>query len=212
MLTLKKSLLLPLLAGALSAAPAFAQDEGSSGLKPAGLFVEPGVTYQTYKSNIDYPAPFENSSGEVKGFGVMARLGFHINESIFIAADGRYSMPTYKDSINNLDKSATEYDIGPSVGVQMPDIGLRVWGTYILTSQLDPKGSDNLDYKFTSGQGYRIGAGFRVSIVSLNLEYQNLKYGRTDIEKIVGLTGSDTSMVKYDGSGWIASVSFPLEL
>lgn len=190
------------------------------GLTPAafaaeggGLFVEPGVTYQQYDSSIDYPAPFSNSTGEVKGFGLMGRVGFHINEVLFAGADVRYAMPKFEDSTNSLSSDATEFDYGPVVGIQMPDIGLRVWGSYILGSELDPKSSNGFDYKFTKGTGYRIGAGFRVAIVSLNLEYQKIDYDRTTVEQIGPFTGSsDTDQIKFNGAGWIASVSFPLEM
>jgi hypothetical protein len=179
----------------------------------AGLFVEPGVTYSQYDSSIDYPAPFSNSKGEVKGFGLMARLGFHISDVVFVAADARYSMPKFKDSTNNLDANAKQMDIGPVVGVQMPVVGLRVWGEYVAASQLDPDASNGFDYKFTDGKGYRIGAGFRVAIVSLNLEYQKIDYDKTTVQQLGGFaTNTDTDMIHFNGEGWVASVSFPLEL
>lgn len=178
-----------------------------------GLFVEPGVTYQKLESETDWPAPFSNSTGEVQGVGLMARLGLHASSVVFFAADARYAMPNFKDSSNNLDADAKEWDIGPSVGIQMPIVGLRVWGTYILASELDPKESNNFDLKFTDGQGWRIGAGFRVAIVSLNLEYQRIKYDKTTIQKIGPYTpGGEPTNVDYDGEGFIASVSFPLSL
>ena len=178
-----------------------------------GLFVEPGVTYQMYDSSIDYPAPFSNSSGEVKGFGLMGRVGFHINEAFFVAGDARYSMPNFEDSTNSLDAEAQQFDWGVTAGVQMPNLGLRVWGTYLIGSELDPEASNGFDYKFTNGTGYRIGAGFRVSIVSLNLEYQKIDYDKTTVQQLGPFTGStNTDNIKFDGTGWVASVSFPLEL
>lgn len=196
-----------LLAGLTIAPTVYAQEDSG------GLFVEPGLTYSMYDSSINYPAPFDDSSGEVRGIGLMARLGFHINEAIFVAGDARYSMPKFTDSTNDLDSKAKGYDIGPSVGMQMPDIGLRIWGTYILASELDPEASNGFDYKFTGGKGYRIGAGFRLAMVSLNLEWQKIKYDSTDIEQIGPLSGAgSTDSISFDGDGWIASVSFPLEL
>src|SRR6185312_10031759 len=103
-----------------------AQAEGHT-----GLFVEPGLTYQSYSSSITYPAPFSNSTGSVYGPGLMARLGFHATDALFIAADARYSRPTFKDSTNNLNSTAAQYDIGPVIGVAMPVVGLRVWATWI---------------------------------------------------------------------------------
>ena len=177
-----------------------------------GLFVEPGVTYQTQSSTIRNPAPFNDSTAKVDGFGLMGRLGVHVNEVFFVAADARFALPNYRDTAVNYDTSAMEYDLGPSVGVQMPYAGLRVWGTYILTSQLDPKGTSNLDYKFNDGTGYRIGAGVRLSMVSLNLEYQRIKYASTTFENAAFFTNKNTDAIKFDGEAWIASVSFPLEL
>lgn len=177
-----------------------------------GLFVEPGFTYSSYESSVKWPAPFTASDGEVNGLGLMARLGFHINEVFFVAADGRYSQPKFKDSTNNLDASATEFDYGPTVGIQMPNFGLRVWGTYIAGSELDPKISRNLDLKFTGGTGYRIGAGFKLFLLSLNLEYQKLDYDKTTVEAIGPFTPGTTTDVKFEGEGWIASLSFPLSI
>lgn len=196
---------------------AFAQDDSvasvdNSNTKAGGMFVEPGITYSRYESSIDYPAPFDDSSGKVQGLGVMARLGFHINEAFFVAADARYSMPKFEDSTNELSAKAKQHDIGPVVGFQMPDLGLRIWGEYVLTSELDPESSNGFDYKFTGGKGYRVGAGFRVAMVSLNLEYQDIKYGRTDVQEIGPLTLGSTDMINFDGKGFVASVTFPLEL
>jgi hypothetical protein len=180
-------------------------------LADGGLFVEPGVTYQQYNSSISYPAPFSNSTGKVSGLGLMGRVGFHINDVFFVAADARFARPTFKDSSNNLNSTANQYDLGPVVGVQTPVVGLRVWATYILTSQLDPAESNSFDYKFNNGTGYRIGAGFHVGIVSLNLEYQKIDYSNTTVEKMGPISGN-TDSIKFNGDGWIASVSFPLEM
>jgi hypothetical protein len=177
----------------------------------SGLFVEPGVTYQALSSSIDYPAPFSNSTGKLRGFGIMGRLGFHINDAVFVAADARWAKPRFKDSTNGLDADATYFDIGPVVGVQMPVVGLRVWAGWIATSTLDPEASNGFDYKFSGGNGYRVGAGFHVAVVSLNLEYQHLKYGTTTVENAGPLTGNYDS-IKYNGDGWFLSVSFPIEL
>lgn len=177
-----------------------------------GFYVEPGLTYQIQQSTIHNPSPFNNSTAKVQGFGLMGRVGFHINDMFFVALDARYSIPQYKDSAVSYDTSATTYDLGPSVGVQMPITGLRVWATWIVNSELDPKGTSNVDYKFTGGQGYRVGVGFQVVMVSLNLEYQQINYGNTNFQNASIFSGSSTDSIKYKGDGWIASVSFPIAL
>lgn len=170
----------------------------------AGFFVEPLVTFESTKTDLNLGA-----SGEARGLGIGARVGFHVSDAIFVGLDGRYSRLKYmeENSTFNYDGQANAYNIAPVVGVQMPDIGLRVWAGYIVAGEISPE-SDTVDLKFGDGQGYRIGAGFRVQSVSLNLEYQKLTYGNTDISD-GGIT-TDSSDLKNDT--WIASVSFPLAL
>lgn len=181
--------------------------------KSAGLFVEPGISYEIGKSSVDYPSPFDNSSGSVDGLGVLARVGVHLNESFFIAVDGRYSQPRFKDSTNNLDSKATAYHVGPVIGAQMPNLGARVWAGYVMASGLDPEESNGVDLKFNDGTGYQVGAGVRLSSVSLNLEYRSVRYKSTDLQKL-GPFDPNTSFdsVKFTDNAFIGSVSFPLEL
>lgn len=94
----------------------------------------------------------------------------------------------------------------------MPVIGLRIWGQYVMDGKLDPEEANGFDYEFSKGKGYRVGAGFRVSIVSINLEYQDLKYS-TKVKEVIGIpfdTTVDDSDLKT--KGFILGVSFPLEL
>lgn len=177
-----------------------------------GLFVEPAITYETSQFDVNYP--FANSSGDTNGFGLGARLGMHVNDVLFVGVDGRYSQLDFQDtnSVFDYDTRAENFNVAPVVGIQMPDIGLRVWGSYILTSTLDPKESNSLDIKFADGQGYRLGAGFKVYSVSLNLEYQNVDYNKTSIQQLGPITNSASDGVKLKNETWIASVSFPVSL
>lgn len=186
---------------------AFADDSSAS------LFIEPAVTYELGTTAISYPAPISNSTGTVTGFGLGARLGFHLQEVFFIGVDGRYSMTNFKDSSVTYDEKAVSTNWGPVVGLQMPIVGLRVWGSYILDGILDPEISGNFDVKFTNASGYRVGAGFRLTAISINLEYQQISYGHTILEQI-GPFASGTSLenVELENKAWLASISFPLEL
>ncbi len=58
----------------------------------------------------------------------------------------------------------------------MPIVGLRLWGGYIFDGQIDPKASGAYDVKFTGANGYKLGAGFKILVVSLNAEYMDLSY------------------------------------
>lgn len=179
----------------------------------AGLFVEPAVTYEAGDGSVDYPPPFSSSTGRIEGLGLGARIGFHLSDVFLLALDLRYSMPQFKDSSVNYDEKSISTNWGPVVGFQMPIVGLRVWGSYILGGELNPDASSNFDVKFKDATGYRVGAGFRIAIVSLNLEYQQLKYDKTTLEQTGPFTsGSAFDNVTLENKAWIGSVSFPLEL
>jgi hypothetical protein len=97
--------------------------------------------------------------------------------------------------------------------MQMPIVGMRVFGDYVFGGEVNPGSSNNIDLKFSSANGYRVGVGMRALAVSVNLEYENLKYGKTTLEKLgpfTSNTGFET--VKLTNNSWILSVSFPLEL
>lgn len=179
-----------------------------------GIFVEPILSYERGEGDIDFPAPFNSSDTDVDGFGVGARLGFHIFESVLIGADGRYSMPRFKDSALDQDVDAKAYNYGPVVGIQMPtELGIRVWGGYIMDGELDPEKDRNVDEKFTQAKGYRVGAGIKLSIVSLNLEYQDLTYEKTELQEVgVFNPGYSRGDVELKNQSWILSVSFPISI
>lgn len=177
-----------------------------------GLFIEPLLTYERGDTSVNYPSPLTSSSGRADGLGLGARVGFHLNEALFLGFDGRYSMPQFNDSSVSYDAKAIATNWGPVVGVQMPDIGIRLWGSYILGGDLNPESSGGFDVKFQEASGYRAGIGFRIASVSLNLEYQDLKYGKSVLEQIGPLTpGSTFDSVNLKDKKWLASISFPME-
>jgi len=193
---------------ALAGTRAVAEENESA----AGLFVEPAVTYESSNSSVTMPAPLGDTTGTVNGFGLGARLGFHFEGIVFAGVDARYAMPTFKDS-SGYNASATEMNYGPVVGIQTPLVGLRVWGSYILGGELNPDKSGSFDVKFSNASGYRIGAGFRVAVVSLNLEYQEVTYKTSTLEQIGPFSpGTNFDSVNLKDKSWIASVSFPIAL
>ncbi len=205
---MKKHLTLGLLA-ATSMIPFTAQAENKG-----GLFVEPMLTYEQSDTELDYPSPLGKSEGDLEGFGVGARLGFHVYEALFIAADARYTMPDFNDDDNDYKADGKAYNYGATVGLQVPsDIGLRVWGTAVLGGQMDPDKNNGADLKFEDASGYRLGAGILLGTVSLNLEYQDISYGKSKVESL----GSFDSNIESDDidattTGYVASVSFPFSL
>jgi hypothetical protein len=187
-------------------APAFGAD--------GGLFVEPMVTLSREKADIKTSqfVGFDDTNANVTGYGVGAKLGLHMSDVVFLGVDGRFNRSSMDDSSYG-SATGNAYDIGATAGFQMPVVGLRVFGTYVPYGVYDPNsGSQGVDVKFKKAKGFRIGVGFRVALVSLNLEYQELKYDETEVQSVGGFTTNGTTGVDYETKGWIASVSFPLDL
>lgn len=185
-------------------APVFANE--------AGLFVEPMLTYERGKADLDLPTPFNSSDSTVNGFGLGLRLGLHVYESVFVGIDGRYSRPKYKNDDTRVDRLANSYNFGPIVGIQMPTpIAARVWGSYIMGGEMDVAQDGDVDYKFKKGEGYRIGGGIKLAAVSLNLEYQDIKYDETELSDASIFSGT-TSNAQQTNQSVIFSVSFPISI
>lgn len=203
-----KSLALGVLtAGCLSTITAMAQSSDG------GLFVEPTITYEKGDSTVNYPSPLSNSTGTADGFGIGARLGVHLNDTFFLGGDARYSMPRFKDSSVDYDADSVATNYGPVLGFQMPDWGVRIWGTYIAGGELNPKADGSFDVKFEDAKGYRIGVGYRIESFSVNLEYQDLKYGNAILEKLGPFNNvGNFSNTNLKNRSWILSASFPMAL
>ncbi|NUN05203.1 MAG: outer membrane beta-barrel protein [Bdellovibrio sp.] len=178
----------------------------SADLSKGGIFLEPSVTYTSGEMKTSYPI-FNDSTEKTTGLGLGLRLGAHVHESIFLGADVRYSMLSLDSSALNGKADANALNYGVTLGAQTPVAGLRVWGTYIIGGELDPKEINSVDAKFKEQTGYRVGVGFYVAVVSLNLEYQDTKFNKLESES--GITGTTDSITGED-KAWIASVSFPV--
>ena len=178
----------------------------------SGFYVEPGITYEMGEHTVDWPL-LSDSTGKTQGLGLLLRGGFHINETFFAGLDGRYSVPTFKDSSVNYDANSKSMNYGPFVGVQMPDYGLRLWGTYVMGGYLDPEASGSLDVKVEEPKGLRVGAGYHIQSFSVNLEYEDLTYGKSILEQAGSFTpGTTFDSVTLKNKTWILSATFPIEL
>lgn len=180
-----------------------------------GLFVEPFVLASREDISIktsQLPIISDDTSGTAESAGIGARLGFHIGEAVFLAADGRYRKTRITDSSYGT-AEGDSWSVGPTLGVQAPFFGLRVWGTALALGSYDPQaGNSSVDVKFEEPRGYRAGVGFRVAAVSVNVEYQDLSYGRTDIQSFGPIANPGSTDVDFENKGWTASLSFPIQL
>lgn len=179
---------------------------------PGGIFIEPAITYESGSGDINLPGPFSNSESDLDGFGLGARFGFHVYESVFLGVDGRYSFLTFKENKINMDTDAKAWNVGPVIGIQMPtDLGIRVWGSYILAGEVDPDKDKEVDLKFKSGNGFRLGVGVKLLMVSVNAEYQKIKYDETRVQSLAVFdSGSTIDNVSLDNESVVLSVSFPV--
>jgi hypothetical protein len=202
-----KKYLLPVMTLLFVCTPVLAEEN------KGGLFIEPMITYEQGDGEIDYPSPFGTSDTTSKGFGIGGRLGFHVHKSVFLGVDGRYSSLELKVDGSDTKSDAKAWNFGPMIGIQMPTtIALRVWASYIMDGQIDPEKDNGFDVKFEDGTGYRVGAGLKLGIASLNLEYQNLTYDKTRIQAVGNFGTNSVSSTSLENNTWIASVSFPIGL
>lgn len=189
-----------------------AQETTTTDNAKAGVIIEPGITYQTQDTKVDYGAPLGDSTGKNNGLGLSLRLGMHINEMFFAGVDGRYAMTRFEDSAANETIDSKSFDVAPVIGFQMPDIGLRFWGSYVVTGSIDPDAitstTPDVDAKLSEANGFRVGAGFHLYSVSLNLEYQDLKYNKVELDAAGFTFNPDSATSK----GLVLGVSFPIEL
>ena len=92
----------------------------------------------------------------------------------------------------------------------MPVAGLRLWGGYVFGGELDPEKSGAVDVKFKDAKGPKIGVGFKVMMVSLNVEYAELEYDKSVLQEVGPISGSFDS--KLTNKMGMISVSMPLTL
>lgn len=176
----------------------------------AGFYIEPGITYEKGDNTLDWPAPLSSSTGTTQGLGLDLKLGFDIASIFFAGVDASYSKPQFKNSANDYDASAISQTLGLIVGAQMPIVGLRIWGGYIFDGSLDPDQDGNIDVKFSGATGPKIGVGFKLFIVSANIEYMDLSYKTSTLENAGPISGTLDSELKSKVG--LISVSMPFTL
>jgi hypothetical protein len=158
------------------------------------------------------PVVNQDTSAKNIGFGFGARLSGHVYEALFLGADARYTRVDMTDSsLGNT--SGDAYNLAPVIGIQMPVSGLRFWYSRVVAGDFNPaSGKSGLDLRFSEASGNRIGAGFHIMAVSLNIEYEELKYNKTIIESIGSIGVNSSTGVEYDQRGYLASLSFPISI
>lgn len=184
-------------------------------ISPGGLYLEPILSVSRDESTIktsQLPLLTDDTSGTSDGAGLGLKFGVHVNEMFLIGLDARYTRQKMKDSFYS-DANADVYNIAPMVAVQTPIWGIRLSGAYIAAGENNPEsGIQGLDLKFKEGTGYRVGAGVHVGPVAVNLEYQDIKYNKTEIESLGSIAANKDTPVDADSQGYAVTVSFPIEL
>jgi hypothetical protein len=200
-------------------ANALAQTEGESvtttettvesSSRKGGFFIEPGLTHESSNSRVSYRDI--NTDGSLDGYGLSARLGAHFMDSVFAGLDARYSRPDYADTTLNVNTSSDQYNVGPVIGLQTPYLGIRVWGTYMPFAEINPAESNGVKVKYTNGSGYRLGAGVRIAVVSVNLEYQRMAYGNVRVDRVGNTTTNiDLGSARLENESYLLGLSFPI--
>jgi hypothetical protein len=170
-----------------------------------GLYLEPGVFYEGGNNDVQWPSPLQSSTGTTKGFGADLKIGIHFDSVFFIAAEGSYSKVKFENSATNYSADATSTIYDGILGLQFPHFGLRGWAGYVFGGTLDPESSGSYDVKFDTPQGFKVGLGFKIAIVSINIEYMDIKYNNGHLDQPVATDFSD----KLHNKVGMLSVSFP---
>lgn len=92
----------------------------------------------------------------------------------------------------------------------MPIVGFRLWLGYIFDGELNPDGSGGVDVKFKQARGGEVGIGFKIFMLSMNLEYMDLEYNDTVLEQAGPVSGTIDQKLKSKLG--IFSISMPLTL
>lgn len=180
----------------------------SANAMAVGFYIEPGLFYEKGDNKIEWPSPLGSSTGTTKGPGLDLKIGLHWDSIVFLALDGTYSRVKFENSATNYSADGPSTTYGAIIGAQFPVLGLRGWAGYVFGGKLDPDQDGTYDVKFEDPKGLKLGLGFKIFLVSINLEYMDLKYDKSTIEKPVSTTFDD----KLQNKVGILSVSIPITL
>ncbi len=182
------------------------RDEGAGA---GGFFVEPGLRYDSITGDINLPAPFGNSNVDAQGLGVNARVGFHIFDVMFVAAEANYSQLSFEEDATSFSSDGSAYSFGPTVGFQTPWAGVRIWGTYIADGAFNPSSDNGVEIDFEDQRGYKVGLGLRFAKFGASIEYQDTTYESVDVNNF---GGGNIGGLEMQNEAWIGSISFPISL
>jgi len=179
---------------ALSATPAFAQDEA----KPTTFYVGPVVGYD----NIKLSDGTDSESDDGVMYGVVAGVDYQVNNSFFLGVEGEFADSEVGESVSNIvyagDEARVEAGrslyIGARAGTQIGGAKFYVKGGYI-NARINAEYDDTVDvykgHEDLDGWLVGVGAEAKLSPVVLRLEYRYSDYGDVNI---AGLnTGIDAS-------------------
>ncbi len=191
---------------------AIAQDEGgSSSGSNGGLFLEPSIYVESGTGQFTSSTGIINFDGKLEGYGVGVKGGVHFADIWFGGLDIMYSMPKFTESNGRFSSNTKNILVGVVTGVQMPIVGLRVWGGFIPYGTLDQDKDRGLQMKFSNPSLFKLGAGMHVSMLSINLEYMWGKYGKSEITND-GSNFATFADAEAKQNVFMLGVSFPLML
>jgi len=75
---------------------------------------------------------------------------------------------------------------------------------------LDPAASNGYDVSFKKAHGTKLGVGWKLILVSLNLEYMDLQYDDSMLESAAGIITNAAFSEKLSNKLTVFSVSLPM--
>lgn len=189
------------------------ETDDKSRILKGGFYIEPMLSAIREDSTLSSTDLGANTSGTTEGYGIGLRLGGHVSEVLFLGVDGRYSKMKQSDSFYDKN-SSNVYNLAPMIGLQTPLWGIRILAGYVVLGENSQDANrQGVKLKFTEPNGWRVGAGIHAGPVGINLEYQDLKYNKADVQSLGSVaTNVNVNGIDESTKGYALSLSFPVSL
>lgn len=173
--------------------------ESRSGGGATGVLLEPflGMEFGTLSNAGNFDGSYNNFRfGSIIGYSVVG---------VQFGLDAGFSSGNHTQTYESKTYQASVLDWGLHLGYDISGFPMRVYGSYLMASELYLMPADTkIDY---NGTGYKLGLSFTL----FGRPYINFEYKRVDLEK-KSQEGTVTPLREGEISSFIFTVSFPFIL
>lgn len=173
-----------------------------SSVAHATVMLEPFAGYASGKAKGGLQST-STDSYDMSGVLYGGRLGIR-HMGLMIGGEYLGGNMTVKETTSNV--SFSNQNIGAYLGYQFPVLGLRIYGTYFLSSQATAASTPQV--KLSKGNAYKVGIGLQsIPYLAVNLEYFHADYAQANAG-----TGAVDLSPKEQFDVYMLTLSFPIPL